>query len=73
MVLKNKFLRKKEIIKTLTLHKRKVHIKKKGRIYEFQDKEKADVMVSGSKKNLFQRSKLVRRLSFHSIYEGWVA
>ena len=53
MVLKNKFLRKKEIIKTLTLHKRKVHIKKKGRIYEFQDKEKADVMVSGSKKKSF--------------------
>ena len=36
MVLRNKFLRKKEIIiKTWTLYKRKVHIKKKGRAYEF--------------------------------------
>ena len=34
--LRNKFLRKKEIIiKTWTLHKRKVHIKKKRRAYEF--------------------------------------
>ena len=45
MVLRNKFLRKKEIIiKTWTLHKRKVHIKKKRRAYEFQDKGKIDVM-----------------------------
>ena len=29
MVIRIKFLWKKEIIKTLTLHKRKVHIKKK--------------------------------------------
>ena len=33
--------RKKEIIiKTRTLHERKVQIKKKGRIYEFSDKRK---------------------------------
>ena len=32
--------RKKEIIiKTGTLHKRKVHTKKKGRFYEFSDKK----------------------------------
>ena len=37
--------RKKEIIiKTWTLHERKVHIKKKGRVYEFSDKGKVDIM-----------------------------
>ena len=36
--------RKKEIIiKTWTLHERKVHIKKKGK-YEFSDKGKVDIM-----------------------------
>ena len=43
MVIRIDFLWKKEIIiKTLTLHKKKVHIKKKGRVYEFQDKGKVD-------------------------------
>ena len=31
----NFYERKKEIIKTWTLHERKVHIKKKGRVCEF--------------------------------------
>ena len=45
MVIRIEFLWKKEIIiKTLTLHKRKVHIKKKGRVYEYQDEGKVDVM-----------------------------
>ena len=74
MVLRNKFLRKKEIIaKTWTLHKRKVHIIKKGRAYEFLDKRKVDVMDFLEQKNIFQRGKLVERWSFHSIYEVWIA
>ena len=36
--------RKKNIlIKTWTLHERKVHIKKNWRFYEFSDKEKVDI------------------------------
>ena len=35
--------KKKIIIKAWTLHERKVHIKKKGRAYEFSDKGKVDV------------------------------
>ena len=70
MVLRNKFLRKKEIIiKTWTLHKRKVHIKKKGRAYEFYNKGKIDVMNFWEQKNLFQLNTLVQRWSFHRIYE----
>ena len=38
-----------------------VHIKEKGRAYEFQDKGKVDVMDFWKQKNLFQRNKLVRR------------
>ena len=39
---------------TRTLHKSKVHIKKKGRVYEFQDKGKVDVMdFWEQKKNIF--------------------
>ena len=45
----------------MNLRKRKVHIKKKGRAYEFQDKGKVDVMNFWEQKNLFQRSKLVER------------
>ena len=37
-------IKKEIIIKTWTLHKKKVHIKKKGRAYEFLDKGKIDVM-----------------------------
>ena len=37
--------RKKEIIiKTLILHERKVHIKTKGRVYQFLDKGEVDIM-----------------------------
>ena len=37
--------RKKEIItKTWTLHKKKIYIKKRGRVYEFLDKGKVDIM-----------------------------
>ena len=37
--------RKKDIIiKTRTLHERKVHIKKKIRVYKFSDKGKSDIM-----------------------------
>ena len=32
--------KKKVIIKTWSLHGRKVHVKKKGKVYEFSDKEK---------------------------------
>ena len=32
------------IIKIWTLHERKVHIKKEGRVYEFADKGKVDIM-----------------------------
>ena len=39
----------------------------------FRIKEKLMLWISGSKKNLFQRSKLVERWSFHSIYEACVA
>ena len=39
----------------------------------FSVKEKLMLWISRSKKNLFQRSKLVERRSFHSIYEAWVA
>ena len=36
--------RKKEIfIKAWTLHERKVHIKKKGRVYNFSDKGNVDI------------------------------
>ena len=31
------------MINTLTLHERGVHIKKKGRVYEFSDKGKVDI------------------------------
>ena len=31
-------------MKTWTLHKRKVHIKKKGRVYEFWDNGKVDII-----------------------------
>ena len=38
------FERKKEIIiKTWTLHERKIHIKKRGRVYEFSDKREVDI------------------------------
>ena len=74
MVLRNKFLRKREIIiKTWTLHKRKVYIKKKGRVYDFSDKGKVDVMDFWEQKNLFQHGKLVVKLSFRSIYETCAA
>ena len=75
MILRNKFLRKKEIIekKTWTLHKRKAHIKKKGRAYKFYDKGKVDLMDFWEQKNLFQLNKFVQRWSFRSIYDAWVA
>ena len=39
--------KKKQIfMKTWTLHERKVHIKKKWRIYDFLDKGKVDIMDS---------------------------
>ena len=45
MVKRNKFLWKKEIIiKTWTLHERKVDNKKKGRVSEFSDKGKVGIM-----------------------------
>ena len=34
------------IIKTWTLHERKVDIKNKDRVYEFSDKRKVDIMDS---------------------------
>ena len=52
---------------------RKVHIEKKGRVYEIQDKGKVDIIDLWEQKNTFQRSKLVQRLSFHSICETWIA
>ena len=51
------------------MHKRKVHIKKKGRAYEFYDKGKIDAMNFWEQKNLFQLNTLVQRWSFHRIYE----
>ena len=36
--------KKETIIKAWPLHKRKTHIKKKGRVYEFSDKVKVDIM-----------------------------
>ena len=48
MLKRNKILWKKErnycIIKTWTLHKMKVFIKKKEKVYEFLDKGKIDIM-----------------------------
>ena len=38
----------------------------------FRIKEKLMLWISGSKKNLFQRRKLVERLSFCSIYEDCI-
>ena len=51
------------------MHKRKVHIKKKGRAYEFYDKGKIDVMNFWEQKNLFQLNTLLQRWSFHRIYQ----
>ena len=46
--------RKKEIImKTWPLDERKVHIKKKGRVYEFSDKGKIDIMDFLEEKKIF--------------------
>ena len=55
--------RKKEIIlKTWTLNKREVHIKKKGRIHEFEDIGKVNVMDFWYQKNKnLQRRKVVER------------
>ena len=39
----------------------------------FRIKEKLMLWISESKKDLFQRRKLVERWSFHSIYEAWVS
>ena len=54
------------------MHKIKVHNKKKETVYEFQDKGKVDVWISGGKKDLFQRKKLEERSYFHSIYETFI-
>ena len=46
-------MKERNYYKNLTLHKRKVHIKKKGRVYEFQDKGKVDVMDFWEQKKSF--------------------
>ena len=52
------------------LHKRKFHIKKKERVYEFFGLRKSWYYgFLGVKGYLFQRKKLVERWSFLSIYE----
>ena len=54
--------KKKIIIKTWTLHERKVHFDKKGRIYDFSDKGKVEIMDFWQVKgDLFQSRKLVER------------
>ena len=48
------FERKKEIIiKTWTLHERKVHIKERGRVYEFSDKGEVDIKNFWEWKEIF--------------------
>ena len=58
------------IIKTWILDERKVHIKKKGRVYEFLEKGKSwyhrFLRIKG---DLFQNRKLVERWSFPAFYE----
>ena len=62
--------KKKIIIRTWTLHKWKVHIKKKERVYEFFELRKNwYYRFLGVKRYLFQRRKLVKRWSFFRIYE----
>ena len=57
--------RKKEIIiKTRTLHERKVQIKKKGRIYEFSDKRKEILWISVSKRRCFSTQEAGRTMTF---------
>ena len=53
--------------------KRKFILRRKEEFINFRINEKLMLWISGSKKNIFQRSKLVERWSFHSIYTDWVA
>ena len=61
------------MIKIWTLHERKGHIKKKGRVYQFLDIGKVEIIdlkFEGVKGDLFQRKKLVERWCFVNIYES---
>ena len=71
MVKKIRFYETKNIfiIKKWTFHEREVHIKKKGRVYEFLGKERLILRIFGSKGDLFQRRKLIEGLLFLSFYE----
>ena len=52
------------MIKPRTLHKRKVHIKKKERVYEFEDKRKVDVVDFWKQKNSFSVQEVARKMIF---------
>ena len=71
MVKKIRFYETKNIfiIKKWTFHEREVHIKKKGRVYEFLGKERLILRIFGSKGDLFQRRKLIEGLLFLTFYE----
>ena len=46
------------------MQKRKVHIRKKGRVYEFYDKGKVDVMHFWEQRKSFSTQKVGRKMIF---------
>ena len=60
------------IIKTWPFHERKVHIKKKGRVYEFSDKGKVHITDFWEFNEVFFNPlKMVERWSFLSTKLAW--
>ena len=60
---------RKKLSKLELCTKRKFILRRKEELINFRIKEKLVFWISGSKKSLFQRRKLVERLSFHGIFE----
>ena len=54
-------MKERNYYQNMNFAQKKVHVKKKGRVYKFQDKGKVDVMGFWGQTNIFKRSKLVQR------------